>query len=282
MEPIDPRDDDEILEDIITRFDVYYRMMLGATEDAITSLIVSGAAGVGKSYTSEWVLSNVAETAEKESEKQLTHKERTVPSGFRYTIVQGTITAIELYCLAYQYRHRNNVIVLDDADRIFDDEEGLNILKALLDTGTTRRVSWMSDHSRFKGDDAPPKQFEYRGSMVFLTNKDFQRVIDGTRSRKNAEHMSALMSRSIYLDLMMHTRRQITLWVHHIVTNNLILQKIGCTAEQEKEAVDWLVDNMEDLREISIRTALKVGRFMKMDPENWETDAKVTLLKGET
>lgn len=279
-EPIDHRTDDEVLAETITRFDTFYRVTKGATQDDLNALIVSGAAGVGKSYTAEWVLESAADTVEYETTKGLSFNERSVPSGFRHTTIKGTITAIELYSLAYEYRFMNNVIVLDDSDRIFDDEEGLNILKALLDTSTVRKVTWLSDHTRFKGDDGLPRQFDYKGSMIFLTNKDFQSAIDGTgRVKKNAEHMAALMSRSIYLDLKMHSRREITLWVKHIVTENKILQKIGLNSSQERLAVEWIVKNMNDLREISIRTALKVGRFMKMDAKNWEVDAKVTLLR---
>jgi hypothetical protein len=278
--PVDNRTDDEVLAEIITRFDTFYRVTMGATQDDLNALIVSGAAGVGKSYTAEWVLDSAAEKVEEETVKGLSFNERSVPSGFRHTVVKGTITAIELYTLAYEYRHPNNVIVLDDSDRIFDDEEGLNVLKALLDTSTVRKVSWMTDHPRFKGDDGLPREYDYKGSMIFLTNKDFQSAIDGTaRARKNSEHMAALMSRAIYLDLKMHTRREITLWVKHIVMENKILQKIGLSSMQEKTAVEWIVKNMDNLREISIRTALKVGRFMKMDAQKWEVDATVTLLK---
>lgn len=266
ISPKDPRPDDEILGEIKGRFDVYHRMMMGAIDGSMNALIVSGASGVGKSYTSEWVLGNKAEED---------------PS-FKYHVLRGAVSPVELYKLAYLNRNEGNVIVLDDADAIFDDEDGLNLLKGLLDTSQIRTVSWQKDSNTLRANDdqaETPKSFRYRGSMVFLTNKDFQAVIDGRSvSRKNAEHMAALMSRAIYLDLKMHHRREVTLWVRHIVLHNKILRKMGVSKEDEETAVEWLVKHRDDLREISIRTALKVGRFMLVDPINWERDAKVTLL----
>ena len=258
----DTRTDQEILDDIRNRFDIYHSMIKATGDgDAITALIVSGSAGVGKSYTAEWALEHMKKE-----------------TGVRPKIVRGTISALDLYELAYKHRQSNDIIVLDDADRIFEDEEGLNILKCLLDTSIERKVNWMTDHPRFKGDDGLPKEFVYRGSMVFLTNKNFQEYIDLDKG-KFVEHMKALMSRSIYLDLMMHSRRQVVIWTRHLVVRNGILRQIGLTAQQEQVCVDWLLTHRDDLRELSIRTAIKVGKLMKMEPGSWEKTAGILLLR---
>lgn len=258
----DSRPDTEVLDTIMTRFDVYHKMCVAATEDAITALIVSGAAGIGKSYTAEWALDYAKEN-----------------KGIRFKIIRGAVNALDLYEQAFRYCNPREVIVLDDADRIFDDEDGLNLLKCLLDTSVERKVNWMTDHPRFKGQDALPKEFTYKGAMIFLTNKNFQEYIDANYGRY-VEHMQALMSRSIYLDLKMHSRREVMIWTHHLVLHNQILQRIGCTEAQELEAISWLEKNMGDLRELSIRTAIKLGKFMKMNDQRWETVAEMTLLRG--
>jgi hypothetical protein len=259
---VDTRTDDDILNNIIERFETYHRMVIGASEGAITATIVSGAAGIGKSYTAEWALEHARET-----------------KGTSFKIIRGAINALDLYEQAYRYRNPRQVIVLDDADRIFDDEDGLNLLKCLLDTSVERKVNWMTDHPRFKGEDALPKEFTYAGAMLFLTNKNFQDYIDSAYGRY-VEHMSALMSRSIYLDLKMHSRREVEIWGSHLVGRNKILQQDGCTPGMERDAIDWVKKNMYDLRELSIRTYLKLGKFMKMNDQNWERLATITLLRG--
>jgi hypothetical protein len=257
----DTRSDNQIIDEIKARFDIFYRMIVGSFQDSITALIVSGSAGVGKSYTAEWALDRAKQA-----------------NGIRYRIVRGTISALELYCLAYELNKERDVIVLDDADRIFDDEEGLNILKTLLDTSIERKVSWLTDHPRFKGEDALPKDYVYKGSMIFLTNRNFQEYIDNGTGR-HVEHMNALMSRSIYLDLKMHTRREVSLWAKHLVIRNGILQQLGLTKDQEQMVMDWLIDNRDKLREMSIRTAIKLGKIYKMNASTWEMTAQVLLLK---
>jgi len=259
---IDKRTDGEILDTIIERFETYHRMVVGATEDTITATIVSGAAGIGKSYTAEWALDNAKETR-----------------GTQFKIIRGAINALDLYEQAYKFSKPRQVIVLDDADRIFDDEDGLNLLKCLLDTSVERKVNWMTDHPRFKGENALPKEFTYSGGMLFLTNKNFQDYID-TGFGRYVEHMSALMSRSIYLDLKMHSRREVEIWGSHLVKRNKILQQGGCTPKQEDEAIDWVKKNMADLRELSIRTYIKLGKFMRMRDQKWERLAQITLLRG--
>jgi hypothetical protein len=267
----DTRTDLDIVSTIVERFNVYYRMVKAAAQEAITALIVSGSAGVGKTYTAQWALNHEKET-----------------KGTRFKLVNGNASAIGLYETAYRYRHSKDVIVLDDADRIFDDEESLNILKVLLDTSHERWVSWITDHAMFKGegDDKLPREFVYNGSMIFLTNKDFQSYIDTGKGRY-VEHMEALMSRSIYLDLKMHNRREVALWMKHIVLKNKILQAapIYLSADQEQEAVNWILKNRAEVRELSIRTALKLGKMMKMDrddkTEQWERMAEITLLRNE-
>lgn len=258
----DNRTDEQIVEDIEERFDIYQQMMEAATRGEITSLIVSGSAGVGKSYTAEKVVSD-------KKQKDVMH---------RSEVVKGAISAIGLYSLGYNYQNTTDVLVLDDADRIFDEEDGLNLLKCMLDTSIDRKVSWHTDHSMFRGEDALPHDFIYRGSMVFLTNKDFQRYIDLNAGRY-VEHMEALMSRSIYLDLKIHTRRETCLWVKSVVMKNHVLVQLGLTRDQEIEAIDWLVKNLNQLREISIRTALKLGKMMLMDSKGWTRPARVALLK---
>lgn len=258
---IDKRTDDEILDNIIERFETYADMVRGATDNTITATIVSGAAGIGKSYTAEWALERARET-----------------KGTSFKIIRGAINALDLYEQAYLYRNPRQVIVLDDADRIFDDETGLNLLKCLLDTSIERKVNWMTDSAKFKGEDALPKEFVYSGAMIFLTNKNFQEYVNLGKGIY-VEHMRALLSRTIYLDLKMHSRREVEIWGSHLVARNKILQQDGCTPGQERDAIDWIKKNISDLRELSIRTYLKIGKFMKMSPTNWTRLAEITLLQ---
>lgn len=245
---------------IAERFTVMYRLTQGSITGAVRALIVSGAPGTGKSHTIEHLLKTADEKG-----------------SIRCTVVRGAITGVNLYKLLFRCSSSKDVILLDDADSIYEDEDSMNILKAALDTSETRHISWLSESAALKSEGVPTT-FQYEGAMIFITNKDFQGVIDYGKN-KMAPHFAALMSRSIYLDLKLHSPDDLMAWVSHMTLKNHILVQRGVTREQEREAVEWLVRHYNSVRELSIRTLLRIADFMKTDPVQWETFAKVTILR---
>lgn len=246
---------------IAERFTVMYKLTQGAIGGHVRSLIVSGAAGTGKSHTINHLLDQAAERDQ-----------------IRYEpIVGANVTGINLYKLLYRMQNEQDIILMDDSDEIWNDEISLNLMKAALDTSVTRRLSWLSESAALKAEDIP-NQFEYKGSMIFITNKDFQSIIDLGKS-KMAPHFAALMSRSIYLDLKLHRPKDLLAWVLHMTAKNGILMQNGLTKKEQDMVLDWTRENYTEFRELSIRTLLKVGSFVKSSPTDWETFAKVTILR---
>lgn len=245
---------------IAERFTVMYRLTQGAIAGAVRSLIISGAPGTGKSYTIEHLLSSA-----KDQDR------------IKYLSIRGTITGINLYKILFRYSGKNDIILLDDADGVYEDEDTMNLMKAALDTTRTRTLSWYSEAATLKQEDIPTS-FVYEGSMLFITNKDFQGMIDAD-SNKMVPHLQALMSRSLYLDLKLHHPDDLIAWIENMVTQNHILVQHGLDRDQEQEALVWLREHYGQVRELSIRTAMKVGTFMLTNPREWESYARVTLLR---
>jgi hypothetical protein len=251
----------ERVKRIAERFTVMYKLTHGAIGGHVRSLIVSGAAGTGKSYTINHLLSTAHERNQ-----------------IRYEPVTGAnVTGINLYKLLFRMQNERDIILMDDSDEIWNDEVSLNMMKAALDTSPVRRLSWFSESSVLKAEDIP-QQFEYKGSMIFITNKDFQTIIDIGKS-KVVPHFSALMSRSIYLDLKLHRPKDLLAWVLHMTAKNHILVQNGLTHAEENMVLDWTREHYTEFREISIRTLMKIGMFVKTSPSDWETFAKVTILR---
>jgi len=242
------------------RFTVMYRLAQGVINGMVRSLIVSGAPGTGKTHTLDHLLQTAADR-----------------DTIKYIAVRGNVTGINLYKLLWRHSSSNCVILLDDTDSIYEDEDCMNVLKAALDTSAVRKISWLSEAASLKSEDIPT-QFEFEGAMIFITNKDFQAMIDDGRN-KMVPHFRALMSRSIYLDLKLHTLDDLIAWVSHMVLKNHILVQRGLTNAQELDAVKWLQENHTQVRTLDIRTALLVADFIKTDATSWETFAKVTLLR---
>ena len=251
-----PRDDAEVLKDLIKRFGMLDKLTRGCISNDIRSMIVVGAPGVGKTFTVESILENTPD--------------------LKFEIVKGGLSAVELYKMGYRNRRPGSVVVIDDADSIFSDEEGLSILKAMCDSSSTRRVSWLKDSSTLREDDVP-QTYDFQGSFIFISNIDFQRYID-TGGNKYVVHFEALMSRSLYLDLRVHDRQAISLWVEHVATHGKMFLKENVSEAVGREILAFLKSNRDDLREYSLRTAVKLCGLAKSH-HDWKDMAQVLLCR---
>ena len=251
-----PRDDAEVLKDLVMRFGMLDKLTRGCIANDIRSMIVVGAPGVGKTFTVESILENTPD--------------------LKFEIVKGGLSAVELYKMGYRNRHPGSVVIIDDADSIFSDEEGLSILKAMCDSSSTRRVSWLKDSSTLREDEVP-QTYDFQGSFIFISNIDFQRYID-TGGNKYVVHFEALMSRSLYLDLRVHDRQAISLWVEHVATHGKMFAKENVSEAVGRDILAFLKKNRDDLREYSLRTAVKLCGLAKSH-HDWKDMAQVLLCR---
>lgn len=257
--PVVQETDAEIAEKLNDRFSILEMMTKAAVNGDARALIVSGPAGLGKSYTVE------QELAEWD------------PNENNHTIIKGFVRATGLYKTLYNYREAGQVIVFDDADSVFYDDVALNLLKAVCDTNEKRRVSWLTEGVMIDEDSGErvPRGFEFNGTIVFITNLDFDAMID--KGHKLAPHLQALMSRAHYIDLAMKTRRDYVVRIKQVLEKGL-LKKSGLTEAQERDVVDFIENNTDRLRELSLRMALKIGSIRKIG-ETWQKVARVTCCK---
>ncbi len=250
--------DEEIEARLAERFDILSELTDAAIKGHSRALVVSGPAGLGKSYTVEEKLRDWDEDA------------------VNHTIVKGYVRPTGLYRLLYQHRMPNQVIVFDDADAIFFDDVSLNLLKAVCDTTERRVVSYMSEKIMVDEDEAVtiPKSFEFKGTIIFITNLDFDQMIE--KGHKAAPHMQALVSRSHYIDLAMKTRRDYMVRIKQVVKQGLLGKM---PKAQQDDVMAFLDKNQDKLRELSLRMAIKVAAIRKLDKPNWMAMAKATCCK---
>lgn len=258
---VDTRSDVEILTDLKERFGLLDLLTRGAVHGHIRSVTVSGAPGVGKTYSVTSILDDAKENL-----------------GINAELVNGSISPVNLYKMAYRHRHPGSVMVLDDVDEVFNSDESLSILKALCDSGARRLVSWMKESNAIIQDDVP-QQFEFNGSVIAISNVDFQKVIDTGRT-KYTDHIEALMSRSLYLDLRLHTRRELLVWIEYVAEQNGIFIREGVTKVQGKAIIQFLRENLDSLRELSLRTITKSTDLVKLHKDKWSQFARILLLKN--
>ena len=256
--------DEEIMERLRTRFTILDDMTRAVKKGDVRAMIVTGPPGVGKSFGVEKVLSKhdvFADVAQNEKLK-------------KYEVVKGAMSAIGLYSKLYEYSDKKSILVFDDCDSVLLDDLSLNILKAALDSSKKRMIHWNTD-SRLLRSEGVPNSFEFKGGAIFITNIKF----DNVRSKKLRDHLEALESRCHYLDLTIDTEREKILRIKQVVTECGMLDDYEFSDLEKEVLIDFVDDNKKKLRELSLRTVLKIADLKRSMPSNWRAVAEVTCMR---
>ena len=116
--------------------------------------------------------------------------------------------------------------------------------------------------------------FEFKGSAIFITNIKF----DNVKSKKLRDHLEALESRCHYIDLTIDTEREKMLRIKQI-TGDGMLNEYMLGEGVVDDIVDFVDVNKKRLRELSLRTVLKVADLAKAFPDRWEAMAENTVMR---
>ena len=242
---------DDILTSQRRKFRTLDRMAGGVVKQQVRSMVVSGPAGIGKTYTIEGILESAADAGT-----------------IQFTSVKGFVRPTGLYKLLWENREENQVILLDDADSAFGDEVSLNLLKGALDTSKRRVISWRSE-KKFEDESGEiiPNSFEYKGSVIFITNLNFESMI--AANNKLAPHFAALISRSFYIDLNLNSTKEYLIRIKDVLENTDMAYTLGLNETQTTQIMDLFTKYHNRFRELSLRMVQKVAKIL-MFAENDE------------
>lgn len=136
------------------------------------SLVITGMAGVGKTHLV------------KETLRQLGLRE-----SYDFEHFKGKATAAGLYMTLYA--NSDKIVVLDDCDSVFKDDDAVNILKAALDSYDTRQISYISTKPLKDEFGEPiPSRFEFTGKIIFISNIHQSKLDEAIRSRSFVSDIS--------------------------------------------------------------------------------------------
>ena len=251
--------DAEAIERIRTRFNMLNDMTKAVKKGDVRAMIVSGPPGVGKSHGVEEVLDRYKTMEQLGGRK--THE-----------VIKGAMSPLGLYAALYKMQDAGNVVVFDDCDSIFSDELSLNILKAALDSKKTRKIHWNTDSHKLRAEGIPDS-FSFKASAIFITNLKFDKV-----KGKLREHLEALESRCHYMDLTIDTDREKMLRIRQVMADGM-LTDYKLSKEVKEDIVDFVDTNKNRLRELSLRSVLKVADLAVAFPNNWEAYAENTVMR---
>lgn len=255
IEILPERSDSEIKEEISNKFEVLELMVEGVIKGEVRALIACGAPGCGKTYI-------VNEVLKKNSANLFD--------------IKGTISPSMMYSKLWDAREEGSVLLIDDADTAISDLESLNLLKAAMDTCKVRTISYNKLNS-YHEEQGIPQSFEFYGSVIFLSNINFNRECE--RNSKISPHIQAFMSRSHVVDVTLDTLKERLIRIKMVVDTHQFRKVHHVSEQQTNMLIDWIDTQGTRLREVSIRTIAKLIDLVKAHPSKWEKIAKVTLCK---
>ena len=238
------------------RFDFVSQMVNMVAKASMPSVIITGAGGLGKTYT-------VMKALDKAGMKNITDlAEFAVGTKFNaskcYRMVKGYSTAKGLYRTLFE--SNGSTIVFDDCDSILKDDVATNLLKGALDSYSKRYISWMADMR----DDDLPKSFEFTGRVIFISNRSMDKIDQAIRTR------------AMCVDLSM-TEEQKLERMEVISKSDEFLPEIPLLHKQA--AVAFLKTMVGKVSNLSLRSLIAVSKIVNEGGE-WKSLAKYVLTQG--
>lgn len=231
--------------------DKFIKSMATST-DKFRALILQGAPGVGKTYSVEQALN------------------RHAPN--RYELINGKTTMLSLYGCLYRASEKGHILFLDDCDSVFSDTNGINLLKAAMDTKPNREIHWESSTAILKKLDIP-SSFEFNGAVILNTNIGYD-----NHKEKFITRLSALHDRAYTIAISNTDSDRLFKQVCYMVLVQDMLSNYGFTSKEKNSLLEWIDDNRNRIKRISLRTIIKLSNIYSVDKKGWRDMAEQGLL----
>ena len=212
------------------------------------SLVITGMAGVGKTHLVKETLKGMG-----------------LRESYEFVHFKGRATAAGLFITLYQ--NSDKVVVLDDCDSVFKDDDAVNILKAALDSYDTRKISYISSKplkDEF-GEPLPP-HFEFTGKIIFISNINQSKLDEAIRSR------------SFVADITMNTTQMFTRMEQLM---DSMERSIPLAAKQQALEIMKNLDSKYAGIDVNLRSFIKAARICAMGFDNPEEMVAEQIIAAE-
>ena len=171
------------------KFDAYAFKLDQLIGDRMTrSLIVYGTGGIGKSFTLQQKLNEYGKVGyDPELDLQA--------SEYDYVTITGSTSPTDLYNT--MFNNPKKLLIFDDCDSMWENEDMANILKGALDTTGNNMIHY-ANPKKLEDGTYPPKTFKFSGQCIFISNlprdKFYAPLVD---SRSNALDLTMNMEQTL-------------------------------------------------------------------------------------
>ena len=212
------------------------------------SLVITGMAGVGKTHLVKETLKGMG-----------------LRESHEFVHFKGRATAAGLFITLYQ--NSDKVVILDDCDSVFKDDDAVNILKAALDSYDTRKISYISSKQlKDEFGDPIPAHFEFTGRIIFISNINQSRLDEAIRSR------------SFVADISMNTAQMFQRMEQLLPTME---KSIPLAAKEQALAIMKDLDKQYLGIDINLRSFIKAARICAMGFDNPEMMVAEQIIAAE-
>jgi hypothetical protein len=225
------------------------------------ALLVTGDGGLGKSYT---VMSRLKRAGLINS---MEHSEAADEAGCAiaemgdYQLIKGKSTARIVFDTLYH--NREKMVIYDDCDSALVGNDTQSIMKAALDTTDKRILTWGA-RAAINGEGSDiPSTFEFRGSVIFISNMRLSNVDQAVRTRCTTMDLSLTTDEKI--------ARMESILTH--VAPHIAL-------EHRRAALDFLSAHRHDANNLNIRMIEEIASYRKSYPNTWERKALYSITAG--
>ena len=141
-----------------------------------------------------------------------------------------------------------------------------------------RTIGWRKE-ARWLEENGIPDRFDFAGSVVFLTNIDFETLI--ASGRRDAEHFKALIDRSMYLCLTLRTRRDFMIRIRQVSEGErgMLATEYGLDAVACEEVLEFIAEHQSRFYNLSLRLVGQVAMCRAADPTSWRGDVEATKMR---
>lgn len=307
--------DQEILNEILDKFQEYEEALDDVMDGIINPLIVKGPPGVGKSegviIASKQAGIKSVDLISSEWEKWTKQEQEELGIGaYPYKLVKEDIVDGALIrgadygiwqLVTDLYANRDNgLLCLDDNDPILKDNVAMALLMKATEQKAEREITYgkaaSTDELQLRG--VKPR-FMTKCPIIILSNIDFDLHIRHANQKEKetgkpkpnyiARWEALMHSRGKFIDLRMNTPKRIRIYCEHLIRSTKMLEKSewltskcgrALTNKEVEQVLDWVRKNQPYLRtRLDLRMYNKVAmKFLKRN-NNWEESARIDFLK---